>query len=255
VDRAVRTKPPLSQYDADALVLYGGEAYLNARMSPDSHDLAARAAYSRGKELYEQRHGPPIPVHLDAKQERFTHASGEFEVAFGREPQQNDVLLFEDIQITHSPAVNGFQFGRFIEAWRRCIPELPCPLKFEDGRLFLGLNPKYNDGVEWEESIEERPEWNWRGVEAEAKGMKGELPELDSIPTIAGVVFLGPIDGKHQCRPATEEELRQERPEPSGGILGLLAKAAVRMRACGLRHAAIPWFCARRRQGLVLRVC
>jgi hypothetical protein len=45
-------------------------------------------------------------------------------------------------------------------------------------------------------------------VEQEAKGMEGELPEADSMPTIAGVLFLGLIEGKHQCRPATEEEIR-----------------------------------------------
>jgi hypothetical protein len=191
-------------------------------MSPDSRDLAATAAYRRGQELYEQRHGPPVPAHLDLHQQRFSHASGQFELAFGREARSGDVLLFEDVQITHSPAVNGFHFGRFIEAWQRCIPDLPCPLKFEDGRVFLRLNPKYNDGVEWEESIEERPEWAWRWVEEEATG---ELPELRDIPTIAGVVFLGLVDGKHQCRPATKDEALQLRPEPLGGILGLFASA------------------------------
>jgi len=212
----------LSQYDADALTPYGGEVYLNACMSPDYQHLAATAAYSCGKELYEQRHGPPIPVHLDAKQERFTHAAGEFEFAFGREPRAGDVLLFADVQTTRGPAVNGINFGRFIEAWQCRIPDLPCPLKFEDGRVFLRLNPKYNDGVEWEESIEERPEWAWRWVEEEATG---ELPELRDIPTIAGVVFLGLVDGKHQCRPATKDEALQLRPEPLGGILGLFASA------------------------------
>ncbi|MBZ5723253.1 MAG: hypothetical protein LAO03_23190 [Acidobacteriia bacterium] len=124
--------------------------------------------------------------------------------------------------------MNGFRFGRFIEAWQRRVPELPCPLKFEDGRVFERREPRFNNGQEWEEVLDYRPEWNWRWVEEEAKGMKGELSELDSIPTIAGVVFLGLIDGKHKCRPATEDELRQARPEPSGGILGLLAKAARR---------------------------
>ncbi len=203
----------LSQYDEDALTLYGGSVYLNARMSPDSHDLAATAAYSRGKELYEQRHGPPMPAHLDLHQQRFSQASGQFELAFGREPRAGDVLLFEDVQLTHSPAVNGFHFGLFIEAWQRRIPELTCPLKLEGGRVFLRLNPKYNNGQEWEEATDELPEWRWRWVEEEAKGAKGELPEPGSMPTIAGVVFLGLIDGKHQCRPVTKDEIRA-RPEP-----------------------------------------
>jgi hypothetical protein len=220
----------LSQYDADALILYRGEVYLNACMSPDSHDLAATAAYSRGKELYEQRHGPPVLFHLDPHLERFTQASVQFKMAFGREPRAGDVLLFEDVQLTHSPAVNGFHFGRFIEAWRRRIPELPCPLKFEDGKVFERREPRFNNGQEWEEATDYLPEWNWRWVEAEAKGMKGELPEPRNMPTIAGVVFLGLVDGKHQCRPATEDEIRQARPEPSGGILGLLAKAAARIQ-------------------------
>jgi hypothetical protein len=58
-------------------------------------------------------------------------------------------------------------------------------------------------------------------------GMKGELPEPRDMPTIAGVVFLGIVDGKHRCRPATKDEVLQLRPEPSGGILGLFASARI----------------------------
>jgi hypothetical protein len=100
----------------------------------------------------------------------------------------------------------------------------------EDGKVFERREPRFNNGQEWEEATDYLPEWNWRWVEAEAKGMKGELPEPRNMPTIAGVVFLGLVDGKHQCRPATEDEIRQARPEPSGGILGLLAKAAARIQ-------------------------
>ena len=170
----------LSQYDEDALILYGGAVFVNARMSPSYMELEATAAYTRGKELYEQRHG----------------SSG-------------DVLLFEDVQLSHSPAVNGFRFGPFIAAWHRRIPELPCPLKLEDGRVFERLDPRFNNGQEWEEATDYLPEWNWRWVEQGAKGIERELPEPENMPTIAAVVFLGLIDGTHQCRPATDDEIRQ----------------------------------------------
>ena len=122
--------------------------------------------------------------------------------------------------------------GRFCSdnRWPLLKRSLRCPLKLEDGRVFERLNPRFNNGQEWDEALDYRPEWNWRWVEEEAKGMKGERSELDSVPTIAGVAFLGLIDGKHQCRPATEDEIRQARPEPSGGILGLLAKTAARIQ-------------------------
>jgi hypothetical protein len=113
-------------------------------------------------------------------------------------------LLFEDVQLTHGPAVNGFRFGRFIDAWRRCIPALPCPLKFDDGRVFERGEPIFNNRQEWEQAPDYLPEWKWRRVEQEGKGMKGEFPEPWNIPMIAGGVFLGLVDGKHQCRPATE---------------------------------------------------
>jgi hypothetical protein len=150
-----------------------------------------------------------VSSYFDPRVQRFTQASGQYEMAFGREPEAGDVLLFEDVQLVHSPAANQFYFECFIEAWRRCIPELPCPLKFEDGRVFLRLNPRFNNGQEWEEAIDYLPERNWRWVEQEAKGMESELPEADSMPTIAGVALLGLIDGKHQCRRATEDEIRQ----------------------------------------------
>jgi hypothetical protein len=34
------------------------------------------------------------------------------------------------------PEINEIKFGDQIEAWQRQLPHLPCPLKFEEGRLF-----------------------------------------------------------------------------------------------------------------------
>lgn len=64
-----------------------------------------------------------------------------------------------------------------------------------------------NDGQEWEEVTDYLPEWDWRRVEREAKGQRGELSKPEDMPTMAGVVFLGLIDGTHQCRPATVDEI------------------------------------------------
>ena len=71
---------------------------------------------SAGVEIAVQRYGPPDSRHPDPWMQRLTQASGQFQIAFGREPQAQDVLLFEDVQFTHSPARNGLHFGRFIEA-------------------------------------------------------------------------------------------------------------------------------------------
>jgi hypothetical protein len=63
-------------------------------------------------------------------------ASGEFELLFGREPAAGDILRYSDVAFAHSQELNEITFGLQIEAWKRQLPHLPCPLRFEDGRLF-----------------------------------------------------------------------------------------------------------------------
>jgi len=111
-----------------------------------------------------------------------------------------DVLRYQDVLL--SDLVN---YDQFITAWHRQIPELPCPLKVENGHIFWHQNPRYNDGQEWN-GPDEHTLSHWRCVEAEAND-GNYLPTKDA-PTIPAVVFLGLIDGEHKCRPATAGEIQ-----------------------------------------------
>lgn len=210
------------QFDDDAYVIYRVVCeHFDATMDPTYHEVEPTEIYTRGKELRDRRHGPIIPIHLDEHAKRSTFASWEFESAFGREPEAGDMLRCYHVGIMRNPELNSAWLGRFFEAWRRQLPHMVCPLKFEDSRLFKRLT-----SGSWEEDVTIQPQAWWWGVECDAFGRTsgewayGRTPSmwqdpdprpLDRMPTIGGVVFLGVVSGKHRCRPATEEEL--QRPE------------------------------------------
>jgi hypothetical protein len=128
-----------TQFDKDALAIYSAMPYLDATMSPNYQDVEPSAAYMRGKQLRNAVYGPIIPAHLDAHLKRYTRASGEFELAFGREPKAGDILRYEQVAFMHRSEDHSAQFGRVIEAWQCQLPRLTCP---EDGRLFRRLAPE-----------------------------------------------------------------------------------------------------------------
>ena len=99
--------------------------------------------------------GPPLPIHLDPRYLRQTSASLQFEIVFKREPIGGDVLRFDQLQAWEAAHPKGLCPGIywFIEAWERQLPEMPCPLKQQDGRLFYRL-PRHSNGFEWEEDID-----------------------------------------------------------------------------------------------------
>ena len=84
----------MSDDDLDALVLYAGAVYLDARMTPSYRELEATAAYQRGAELCRQRRGPTVLAHLDQHLERSSPASLEFEAVNGRELEVGDRLSY-----------------------------------------------------------------------------------------------------------------------------------------------------------------
>ena len=104
------------QFDDDALAIYNCKAYLNARMEPSYRDVEATAIYARGQALRDRLHGPIIPCHRDAHHKRYTRASGEFELAFGREPNEGDILRCQHVALMHSPENYSIHFGKLIEA-------------------------------------------------------------------------------------------------------------------------------------------
>jgi hypothetical protein len=206
-----------AQFDEDALSIYICLAYLNVTTDPDFHDLEPTAIYARGNELRNAIYGPIIPAYLDQHIKRYTRASGEFELAFGREPVPGDMLRDEHLQLMHGPDIYSRHFGKLIDAWKRQLPHLTCPLKFEDGRLFRRIKPeKRNEVAHWEEDDSIRSGLRWLRI---PKVMSSTDSETMTI--IRGLVFLGIGGAKHECRPATVEEWDQpetEKPirDPSG---------------------------------------
>jgi hypothetical protein len=205
----------LNQADRDALTLYGGCVYIDARMSPHYQDLENTQIYRRGKELSLLRNGPPLLIHQDPHYLRQTTASLQFEIVFKREPTGGDVLRFDQLRAWQAAHPKGRCPGIywFIEAWKRQLPEMPCPLKQQHGRLFYHPRAARNLGVEWEEDIDTPPEIWWQSIEKEALNKSyGEVngepwPPISMIPTIQAVTFMGVVNGKHRCRPSSETEV------------------------------------------------
>ena len=216
----------LSQTDMDAQILCGGACYVNARTSPSSSDLLATDIYRRGEELHLRRNGPPLMTHQDPHHLRLTSASLAFETVFEREPKSGDALSFDQLREWQAAHPDGLHPGIkwFIEAWERELPEMPCPLKQQDGRLFHRLNTAYSKGIEWEEQVARPTESDWQQIEKEALNksygeMNGEpWPPISTMPTIRGVTFMGVVNGKHCCRPSTEAEIQSAANEPCGRL-------------------------------------
>jgi hypothetical protein len=166
-------------------MLYGGAVYLRASMSLDYRDLESTEVYHRGRELHERLHGPVVPAHLDHALNRATSASLAFEAAFGREPKAGDRLSRADVQRAWG-SENLEVIQRFIDAWNRQLPHLPCPLKITDSRVYR----RVKDGA-WGEAADQSPESHWQDVEREAGGSEGRLDFVE---------FLGVVDGKHKCK-------------------------------------------------------
>jgi hypothetical protein len=193
-----------AQFDEDALAIYTGIGYLDATVDPDSHEVTPTAVYARGQALRDALYGPTVPVYLDPHIKRYTRASGEFELAFGREPKAGDILRDQHVILMHNPEVYANHFGRLAEAWQRQLPHLTCPLKFEEGRLLRRLKPaRRGEPSEWEEDYKIKPLDRWLTIPEVLSNT-----DFEAGLTIPAVVFVGVGGAKHQCRPATREDLQ-----------------------------------------------
>ena len=193
------------QFDEDALAIHNAMPYLDATMEPTYHDVEPTPVFVRGKELRDAIYGPIIPAYLDEHIKRYTRASGEFELAFGREPKAGDVLQYEHVAGIHSSENYPREFSRVIEAWQRQLAQLTCPLTFEDGRLFRRLAPvRDGEPAKWEEDVTIQPQLRWL-----------QIPEVllktdfEALLTISAITFTGVVGVKHQCRVATDDEVQR----------------------------------------------
>jgi len=203
-----------AQFDDDALTIYRGMPYLNGTTFPSYDKVQPTEIYARGRELHEKRYGRIIPAHLDPHLKRCTLASAEFEFVFEREPEAGDLLRFEHVGALHSPQVNACYFCEFIAAWERQLSHLDCPLKFEEDALFKRVPPEHRmEDARWVQDPSIEPAEKWWGIEGEVNRRLGVSTLM--ADTVIAVVFLGvsATDGKHQCRPATKEEMQQSETE------------------------------------------
>jgi hypothetical protein len=247
-----REKPRLTQYDQDALTIYSNvSASYSPRCGwhaqPNGWDLQGNPVYERGWELRQKCH-PIIPAHLDEHLKRWTRESGQFELAFGREPECGDILRYEQVARINDSRLIETHCYVFTEAWNRQLPELPCPKKFEGGRLFIRSVRRVQSQQEeaWVDNIDVQPKAIWREFERYIKWLALGRPNglrlgplalpLEDIPTIPALTFFGVgpreevggfIENKHRCRPSTEKELQGPDPEPIDGLLKALGDAGV----------------------------
>ena len=136
---------PLNLYDEDCLGIHSGIFFASGPARPSGRDIEHTDVYKRGKEVHDLRYGPPIPFHEDPKHQRLfspkfqecIHARLEFESFHDSEPVPGDVLRHEEVMALYPPEVYERYFGSFREAWARRLPQFPCPLKFENGELYL----------------------------------------------------------------------------------------------------------------------
>jgi len=129
------------------------------------------------------------------------------------------MLQSSDGQTAH--ALKLSEIESIIEAWQRQIPDLLCPLKIEDGKIyrhervyrdempagFPGREKLPMFWIEWREDTE-GPTERWENLAYDVNVVPSEMQR------IPGVVFLGMIEGKHHCRPATEAEINQRSEKP-----------------------------------------
>ncbi len=142
----------------DYLRLYRGDCLLNARMTPDYRYLESTAVYARGREISERLGGPESPSHLAPHCKQASRPS-------------------EDVQRT--AVMHRLGYSLFIDAWKRQLPEMPCPLRLDSERLFRRVSHGHvscptrprtpaDAGFDWEEVPDVQPNENWRSVELKA---------------------------------------------------------------------------------------
>jgi hypothetical protein len=209
--RELASRPRVfTQLDEDAIAIYSSMSYLDATVCPSYDQVEPTPIYARGSDLRDALYGPIIPVHQDEHIKRHTRASGEFELAFGREPKAGDILRYRHLQLTHSFENYSRVFGRIIEAWQRQLPQLICPLRYEKERLFRRLTPERH-GVEskWQEDTTIDPLKRWFEIPGIAANS-----ELKANLILPAIVFKGVVGDKHQCKGPTEEDLQRPETEP-----------------------------------------
>jgi hypothetical protein len=103
-------------------------------------------------------------AHLDQHPAPRSVDNLEFEVVNGREPRQATGCFEDVVRNQDAPFL-----GAFIDAWKRRLPGLVCPLKLQDGVLYF--RTLGNDSSEvWQQKTDAHPQARWRAVQRDATG-------------------------------------------------------------------------------------
>jgi len=208
-------------YDRDALLIYKHNYDDETRRLVES-----TAIYQHGKDLHEK--APQRAVQNTRNDQKSSGtASSWFRLAFGREPAVGEVLSYDDVELVYRVHLGLAQ--QFIDAWHRHFAGMKCPLSIEEDRLLRRADPRFNDGKEWieEARVLRHPHDAWLSIEQEV-GDKAPTWVGDKTTSVA-VAFAGLTNGDSKWTLAGASDVELKVPEATGGIHGILARAAVRI--------------------------
>ena len=194
----------MNPYDCDCLVIHCMVPRLYS-YSPNSREIHETDVGKRGWELF-QTDNPTVPCHLDPfqqQQSRFRRCHETymyFHVVRRRIPVPGDALQYQEIEIRWGGQEMARAVGEFRAAWAQRLPQLPCPVKFEQDRVWCRSAESKRGNEIWEQDEFSRtaPEI-WPLIEAEALDV--EPSATKNIPTLDAVVFQEDEDGNFYTQP------------------------------------------------------
>jgi hypothetical protein len=84
---------------------------------------------------------------------------------------------------------------------------LPIELRLQWHRSLYFRTLGAGSGAVWQEKADSRPQARWRAVQRDATG--NESAGNDDGPSVFAIRFLGVANGKHNCKPTTQCNMRQ----------------------------------------------
>ena len=195
----------LSQYDHDCLQIVSLLAYTTYANSPNESDIRHTDVWKRGWEL-DQAFNPIVPSHLDPfqrEEKRFQRCRDSylfFYCLHHRLPTTGDILRRDDIEAVWGLKVLEQSIRAMRAAWARRLPQFPCPVKLEDGRVQLRSADSKPGQEIWQQHLgpTTAPEI-WTLIECETLGRGASRVEDEA--TVATVVFRVTEEGNYYAEP------------------------------------------------------
>lgn len=173
--------------------------------SPNSRDVHETDVGKRGWEI-SQALDPIVPSHLDPFQQqgsrfrRCHHAYLYFHVVRRRIPVPGDALQYQEIEIRWGVQEMARAVGKFRAAWARRLPQLPCPVKFEQDRVWCrSAESKRSEEIWDQDHVPQTAPEIWPAIEAEALGKESSTTK--NVPTLSAVVFREDEEGNCYTEP------------------------------------------------------